>query len=156
MTFEEAKVILHALERERVEYVLVGSMAMAAQGIVRATRDMDFFVSAQPENVERLKRALSSLYQDPSIDQIASGDLSGDYPAIAYTPPHGRYWLDILARLGEAFRFEDLEWEEVMIDDIRVRVATPRMLYVMEKDTVRPLDRADAARIREVFGIEED
>jgi len=43
----------------------------------------------------------------------------------------------------------------VMIDDIRVRVATPRILYVMKKDTVAAR-RADAARIREVFGIEED
>jgi len=26
------------------------------------------------------------------------------------------------------------------------------MLYLMKKDTVRPQDRADAARIREAFG----
>jgi len=57
MTFEEAKEILAALERERVRYVLVGSMAMAAQGLVRATRDIDFFVSPDPENVERIDAA---------------------------------------------------------------------------------------------------
>lgn len=156
MTFEEAKVILRAFERERVEYVLVGSMAMAAQGIVRATRDMGFFVSPRADNVERLKAALKSLYQDPGIDEITSEDLSGDYPVIQYTPPHGQYWLDIMAQLGDAFRYEDLEREEMTVDDIRICVASPRMLYRMKKDTVRPLDRADAARIRKVFGIEED
>jgi hypothetical protein len=60
MDLDEAKRILAAFEREKVEYVLVGSMAMAAQGLVRATRDLDFFVSPEPDNVARLKRALKS------------------------------------------------------------------------------------------------
>ena len=41
MRFEQAKSILAAFEREDVRYVLVGSMAMAAQGLIRATRDID-------------------------------------------------------------------------------------------------------------------
>jgi len=156
MTFEEAKEILAALEREGVRYVLVGSMAMAAQGLVRATRDIDFFVSPDPENVERLKRALVFLFSDPKVDEITAEDLGGDYPAIEYVPPHGRYSMDILARLGEAFRYEDLESEEMLVDGIRVRVATPRMLWRMKKDTVRPRDRVDAEAIRREFDLEEE
>jgi len=156
MTFDEAKTILAALERERVRYVLVGSMAMAAQGLVRATRDMDFFVSPDPGNVERLKRALMSVFDDPRIEEITAEDLGGNYPAIEYVPPHGRYSMDILARLGEAFRYEDLESEEMLIDEIRVRVATPRMLWRMKKDTVRPRDRVDAEAIRREFDLEEE
>ena len=57
----EAKRILAALDREAVQYVLVGSMAMAAQGLVRATRDMDIFVSAPAENVERLRADAETL-----------------------------------------------------------------------------------------------
>jgi hypothetical protein len=156
MTFEEAKEILAALEREGVRYVLVGSMAMAAQGLVRATRDIDFFVSPDPENVERLKRALVFLFSDPKVDEITAEDLGGDYPAIEYVPPHGRYSMDILARLGEAFRYEDLESEEMLVDGIRVRVATPRTLWRMKKDTVRPRDRVDAEAIRREFDLEEE
>jgi len=156
MTFEEAKEILAALEREGVRYVLVGSMAMAAQGLVRATRDIDFFVSPDPENVERLKRALAFLFSDPKVDEITAEDLGGDYPAIEYVPPHGRYSMDILARLGEAFRYEDLESEEMLVDGIRVQVATPRMLWRMKKDTVRPRDRVDAEAIRREFDLEEE
>jgi len=58
--FEEAKRILVALEREGVRYVLIGAMAMAAQGLIRATHDLDFFVAPEAENVERLKRAFNS------------------------------------------------------------------------------------------------
>ncbi len=156
MTFEEAKVILRALDRERVKYALIGSMAMAAQGLVRATRAIDFFVSPEPENVERLKRALRSVFDDPIIDQISATDLAGDFPAIEYVPPHGRFSMDILARLGEAFRYGDVQAEEMDLDDFRVRVATPRMLWRMKKDTVRPQDRADAERIGSEFDLREE
>ena len=50
----------------------------------------------------------------------------------------------------------DLEAEEVTVDGIRIRVATPRMLYRMKKDTVRPRDRADAEEIKQHFGLEEE
>ncbi len=157
MDLQEAKRILAALEREGVEYVLIGSMAMAAQGLVRATRDLDFFVSPSESNVGRLRKALRSLYDDdPSVEQIVAADLAGDYPAIEYAPPHGRYSMDILSRLGEAFRYDTIECEEVILDGIRVRVATPRMLYRMKKDTIRPQDRLDAETIRRQFGLTEE
>jgi hypothetical protein len=41
-------------------------------------------------------------------------------------------------------------------EDIDLWVATPRMLYKMKKDTVRLQDRADAERLRVVFGLEDD
>jgi len=156
VNFEEAKQVLAAFERLGVRYVLVGSMAMAVQGLVRATRDIDFFVSPDPDNVERLKIALKSVFADPSIDEISAGDLAGEYPAIQYVPPHGDFSLDILARLGEMFQFETLEAEDLLVDGIRVRVATPRMLYRMKKDTVRPQDRVDAAALRQRFHLEDE
>jgi hypothetical protein len=66
--------------------------------------------------------------------------------------------LNILTRLGEAFRYEDLlaGSEVILLGDVPVRVATPRMLYRMKGDTVRPQDRADAARIRAAFDLEGD
>lgn len=157
MDFGELKRILAAFEREGVRYVLVGSMAMAAQGIVRATRDADFFVAPDDENVARLRRALKSLFDDdPNVDEITAADLGGDYPAVEYTPPHGRYSMDILSRLGEAFRYEELEAEDVIVEGVRARVATPRMLYRMKKGTVRPQDRMDAETIRTRFGLKEE
>jgi hypothetical protein len=156
--FEETKRILAVLEHEGVQYVLIGAMAMAAQGLVRATHDLDFFVSPAPENVDRLKRAFKSLFDDdPNIDEISAEDLSGDYPAVEYTPPHGRYSLDILSRLGEMFSYSDIESETLTTaEGTRISVATPRMLYRMKRDTVRPQDKLDAEVIKEEFKLEED
>ena len=126
MNLEEAKRILATFEREGVEYVLIGSMAMAAQGLIRATRALDFFVSPTEANVERLRRALRSLYDgDPNVEQIMASDLAGDYPAIEYVPPAGDYSLDLLSRLGEAFRYETIESEDVVLDGVRVRSPRP-------------------------------
>ena len=136
--------------------MLVGSMAMAAQGIVRATRDIDIFVSPDESNVTRLKAALMEVFHDPSIDSISSVDLAGDYPAIQYVPATADYWIDILARLGEAFRYPDVECEILNIEGVSVRVATARMLYRMKKDTVRPQDRVDAQVLKERFGLKDD
>lgn len=158
MTLDEARQVLAALVGEGVEFVLIGSMAMAAQGLPRATHDMDFFVSPAKENIERLKRALKVLFNDPNVDEIDPAELAGEYPAVEYVPPHARFSMDILTRLGESFRYEDLVAgsEVLLLGDLPIRVATPRMLYRMKKDTVRPQDRADAARIRAAFALEDD
>lgn len=156
MELEEALKILAAFDRERVEYVLVGSMGMAVLGVIRATRDIDLFIAPDEDNVARLRRALASVFDDPSIDEITSTDLAGDYPAIQYAPPSGDFSIDLLARLGERFRFDEIEWQEVVVDGIRVRVATPRMLYRMKRDTVRPQDKLDASALRDRFDLEDE
>ncbi len=48
MTFDEAMAVLAAMQREHVRYVLVGSMAMAVHGVVRATQGMDLLVNPDP------------------------------------------------------------------------------------------------------------
>jgi hypothetical protein len=153
MELDEALKVLASLEKEGVDYVLVGGAALTIHGLVRATEDLDLFVRPTPENIERLRRALQSLYQDPSIDEISTEDLLGDYPAVRYYPPSGELFLDILTRLGEFATFESLEAQEVEWKGVKVRVASPKTLYGMKKDTVRDIDRLDAERLREVFGL---
>jgi hypothetical protein len=148
--------VLRAFERARVDYVLVGAVALALHGLVRATQDVDLFVATDPENVERAKTALRSVFGDPSIDEIGSGDLAGAYPTIRYVPEEEGFVIDLIGRLGDAIRYEDLEVETREVEGVRVRVATPRALYRMKKDTARLIDRADAEALRQRFAIEDD
>jgi hypothetical protein len=156
MEFDKLLALLDAFEKERVEYVLVGGAAVNLHGIIRATEDMDFFVRPDPENVERLKRALRTVWDDPEIDQISADDLAGQYPTIRYGPPDEDFVVDILSRLGEAFSFADIAWNPVVIEGVTVRLATPSALYRMKKDTIRPIDRADAATLKDKFGLNEE
>jgi len=57
MDRDEPLRVLRGFDEERLEYVLIGATAMGIQGLVRATGDVDLFVRATPENVERLRRA---------------------------------------------------------------------------------------------------
>ena len=149
--------VLRAFEEKRLEYVLIGASAMAFHGLVRATEDLDLFIRATPENIERLRQALKDAYaDDPHIDEISSADLLGEYPAIRYYPPTGDLYLDVLTRLGESAQFETVEAEVREIEGTHVRIATPAALYRMKKDTVREKDRMDAAALREHFDLHDE
>ena len=149
--------VLKAFESEAVEYVLIGATAMGVHGVVRATEDIDLFIRAVPENVERLRRALRIAYgEDPSIDEITTADLLGDYPAVRYYPPTGDLYLDIMTRLGTAASYDTVEADTKVVAGIGIRVATPRALYNLKKGTVRPIDRQDAAMLRQAFNLEDD
>jgi nucleotidyltransferase AbiEii toxin of type IV toxin-antitoxin system len=145
--------LLRAFDTAGLEYVLIGATAMGFHGIIRATEDVDLFVRATPENLHRLRTALRSVFDDPSIDDIRDQDLLGDYPAVRYYPPTGELFLDVMTRLGEAASYETVDAEIREVEGIRVRVATPAALYRLKKDTVRALDRQDAEAIARRFGL---
>jgi hypothetical protein len=156
MDLDEAFQVLASFEKEEVEYVLIGGAALTFHGLVRATEDLDLFIRPDVENIERMKRALRAVYDDPGIDEISTDDLLGDYPAVRYYPPKGELFLDLLTRLGEFASFESLEVQEVEFKGIKVRIASPRTLYRLKSGTIREIDHLDAARLRERFQLEED
>ena len=152
--FERLVEVLRALHDESVAYVLFGGQAVNLHGIPRFTEDIDLFVKPSPENVERLRRALGRIWNDPEIAQIRAEDLGGEYAVVRYGTPDG-FAVDLVARIGEVFSYEDVESETRHVAGVPVRIATPRMLYRMKRDTVRPLDHADAADLKAKFGLED-
>jgi len=157
MDRDEIIAVLRAFEEQGLEYVLIGAAAMGFHGIVRATEDLDLMIRATAENVERLKRAFRQVYaDDPNIDQISAEDLLGEYPAVRYYPPSGDLYFDVMTRLGEAAAFDTIHSKVMKVEGIRVTVATPRELYRLKKDTVRPLDHSDAERLKLQFDLEDD
>jgi len=146
--------VITRLNDEGVDYVIVGGVALNLHGLVRATEDLDVFIRPEENNIAALRRALKRVWDDPEIDKITAEDLCGDYPVIRYGPPDGSLPIDILARLGERARFEDLEYELVEVEEVKIRVVTPRSLLWLKADTVRPRDKADAEALRAIFEIE--
>ena len=156
MDFDVLKRVLAALESRGVMYAIFGAVAMNLHGLARFTEDLDIFVAPEKTNIDRLKLALRDVFDDPEIENITAHDLLGEYPAVQYNPPDGSFHIDILARLGEAFTFADLEIERVPYENLTVTAVTPRTLYRMKKDTVRLQDRADADLLRRRFNLEPD
>lgn len=159
MKLSEIMRILASLEKERVDYAVFGGVALNFHGIVRATEDLDLFVRPASENIERLRRALKAVYDDPLIDEIDADELIDDYPAVRYYPPASdddELYLDVLTRLGDFASYDDLETQDIDVEGVKVRVVTPRTLYWLKKGTVRDKDRIDAAYLKEKFDLEDD
>ena len=139
--------LLRALAEHEVEYVLIGGIAMNVHGFVRATEDVDLMLNPSEVNVERLRSALRSIYDDPQIGDLQAADFLGDYPVVRYFPPLDEPPIDLISRLGTAFSYGDVEWSNLVFDGVPVRVATPASLFEMKRETVRPIDREDALRL---------
>lgn len=157
MDRDEILRVLRAFEASGLEYVLIGATAMGFHGVVRATEDVDLFIRATPDNVERLRQAFRAAYdRDPNIEEISTADLLGEYPALRYYPPSGDLYFDVMTRLGEMASFDTVDAETKLVGGARVTVATPLALYRMKKGTVRAKDREDAAVLQQRFGLKDE
>jgi hypothetical protein len=148
--------LARAMNEEGVEYIVFGGAAVILHGILRMTEDYDIFIRPTSENVARLKSALKRVWDDPSIDEISDNDFMGEYRSIRYGPPDDDVYIDFVSALGEAFAYDDLEAEVHDADGVPVRIASPRTLVRMKRDTVRPKDRDDAMKLRRKFNITEE
>jgi len=147
--------VLAAFEDAGVEYKVFGGVAVNIHGVVRGTLDLDIFVAPTAANVGRLRAALRSVWDDPSIEEITFEDLAGPYPAIQYVPPTGDFHIDILTRLGDAYSFATLESQRARFGDLSIPVVSPRQLYEMKRGTVRYKDAVDAYHLKLKFGMED-
>jgi hypothetical protein len=141
--------IVEAFNREGVEYVVVGGVAVNLQGIARSTEDIDVFVRMSPLNVDRLRKALTAVYEDPAIDEITLEELH-NCSVLRYGTPDD-FYIDILVKLGDFAVYEDVQSEEVEVENVKVRVATIQSLYWMKSGTLRPKDRQDAIILEQII-----
>jgi hypothetical protein len=137
--------ILHALEAERVTYILVGALARVSEGADEETRGIDLTPSPRQQNFDRLERALESVNArrvDGEPLSLIEGAMSTD-PVVLQSDhgeiklvlePHGTRGYDDLRR--RAIR-------EPLGDGLRPAVAAPgdlvRMLEALgrEHDTLK-------------------
>jgi len=76
MLNKDYKEMLLCLLEENVRFLLVGAYALAAHGFPRATKDIDFFVWATPENAANLMRALTRF--GAPLHDISAADFSSE------------------------------------------------------------------------------
>ena len=87
------------------------------------------------------------VFDDESINEITYDDLV-EYAVVRYGTPDD-FYIDVMDRIGEAFTYEDLEYEVIEMDGIPVRIATIETLIKLKKGTIREVDRLDVAMLQE-------
>jgi predicted nucleotidyltransferase len=141
--------VLDILEKEKVEYVLIGGFAMVLYGMPRVTQDLDLFVKMKKENIKKLQKALFILLKDKNVFEITDSELK-EYNVIRFGTEEG-YYIDLLSKLGEAFSYEDLEFNEVNIEGHNIKIATLETLYKLKEKTFRAIDKNDLIFLRRLI-----
>ena len=138
---EKFLAVLDSLHKENVDYILIGGFAIVLHGASRFTEDLDIFVRTSEENISRLKKALYSVFQDESINEISATDIK-DYAVIRYGSPDD-FYIDIIGNPGETFSIDSISSRDVDVEGITIRIATPESLYKLKEKTFRAIDRDD-------------
>ena len=145
-TWEDVKRLARYLEEAGAEYALIGGYALAANGLVRQTEDIDILVEPSAENSRRWIVALSRLPDGAARELAADPDVFAKQKSYAIRI-NDEITVDVLpAASGVPWQALREYVQNVMIDDVRIRVLSLEGL-LRTKSGARPKDRTDAASI---------
>jgi hypothetical protein len=138
--------ICRALNDAGARYLLIGGFAVIAHGAGRFTKDIDLLVDDAPDNVARVKSALSVL-ADNAASEIADDDVQRH----AVVRVADEVVVDLMGRAcGLSYAEAVRDAETLERDGIRIPVASPATL-IRTKDTARPQDALDRAFLEGVL-----
>jgi hypothetical protein len=152
--------IVAALNANDVAYVIVGVLAVAAHGVVRATRDLDLVPqpsaeNLQPsaENLERLASTLSELGAEHPIESALSGVSLARPVSFKLRSRHGD--VQVLNRMPAVPPYDQLLATAIPVDLGDGAIATVCSLddlRAMKIASGRPRDLVDVAELDELHG----
>lgn len=144
-TIEDLRRICRALDGAGAHYVLIGGFAVILHGGVRSTKDIDLLVDPAPDNVSRIKTALSVLEDDAARD-IEVNDLER-YTVVRVAD---EVMVDLLAAAcGVTWAEARPSATTIDLDGVPVVVAD-RQTLIRTKNTFRPSDAADRAWLQSI------
>jgi predicted nucleotidyltransferase len=144
MLNEDYKEMLQCLSEENVRFLLVGAYAVAAYGYPRATKDMDIFVHAAPDNASSLMRALTRF--GAPLSEVSEVDFCAE--GIVFQIGNNPRRIDILTRIsGVDFQQAYGRRENVPIEGVDVPVISLEDLIANKRATGRTQDLADVERL---------
>lgn len=137
MFLRDFREMLSSFSDERVEFLLVGAVAMAVHAVPRATGDMDLWVRPDAMNARRVWKALAQF--GAPLAGISAEEFSrpGAVLQVGVAPVR----IDVLTSI-EGVEFDDawLERVEVEAEGLRIPVIGRRHLVMNERACGRPKD----------------
>ncbi|MCA1737232.1 MAG: hypothetical protein LC739_14375 [Actinobacteria bacterium] len=155
----DAELLLRALQDHKVDYVLIGGLAVQTHGHVRSTNDADIIPAPDRFNLERLAAALRQLQAKPlnpgHSESAVTADLLPRATLWQFATPNGE--IDVAHEVPGGAAFADLMRRalRVRIDDLEVAVVSLDDLIRMKLARGRPIDLADVAALTDE-GPEDD
>src|SRR3954465_8283177 len=145
--------LIAALNAADVAYVIVGGIAVAAHGVVRATADLDIVPDGRPENLDRLAGTLSELGAEHPIDGKLTGAALARPVSFKLRTRHGD--VQVLNRMPSVPPYGELRPRALAVDLGDGTIATVcslAHLRAMKIASGRPRDLVDVAELDELHG----
>ena len=156
--------LFSALARHRVDYVLIGGLAVTLHGVERATMDIDVSVAMTPENLLALVATARELGMSPvlpveldalgDVEQLARRHRERNLEVFALrVPGSGGVTLDVL--LFPPVDFGGLLERALVfrVADVPVVVAGINDLIALKEAVGRPIDRSDVEHLKRLKEI---
>ena len=138
--------MLQCLSDEGVKFLVVGAYALAVHGYPRATKDIDFFVWANPENARSLLRALDRY--GAALEDLSATDFASE--GTVFQIGVGPRRIDIVTRI-DGVKFEDAYARRVTVqrEGMEFPVISRDDLITNKRASGRAQDLADVERLTE-------
>lgn len=153
--------LFNALQLERVEYVVVGGLAVNLHGVERATMDVDLVLAMNEENLRRFLGAASRLQLTPTLpvsmeslcDARQLDEWVRDKHLIAFAlhaPVPNTPTVDIIVRPAVPFEKMHSNRIEKDIGGVRLSLACIDDIIAMKTGTGRKQDASDIEALKMV------
>ena len=145
--------IFAALDAHRVEYVVIGGLAVQVHGHVRMTNDVDLIPAPTPRNLKRLAEALTRAHArvlNPGSEELRiDAQMLPRATLWQLSTPHGN--IDVLHDAPGAAPFSELRERALVIavGERPIPIAGRDDLIRMKRARGRPVDLADIAALTE-------
>ena len=137
---------LEALNRRSVRYLIIGGYAVAFHGYPRATKDLDLWLEASPENARRALEAIHDFFGETL--GLEEGDLvSPGVVQLGYAP--NRIDLVLLPEGNPTFAEAFARARETRAGNVPVRVVSKEDLLALKRAFGRTQDLADVDSLEE-------
>jgi predicted nucleotidyltransferase len=143
--------LLVLLAKGGVRFVVVGGVAVAIQGYVRLTEDVDLLVDTTAENINRLLKVLSG-YGEGFARELSPDDFHTEEGAIRIVEESEQMQIDLFT-LMSGKRFTDVidDADSFDVGGFAIAVASKRSLIEWKERSEREKDRLDVIALRQLL-----
>jgi hypothetical protein len=139
---EDFKEFIQCLNSNKVKYLLIGGWAVGLHGHPRATKDIDFLIFIDNNNLKNLEKAFNSFSAPPvDIDYLRK---KGNVIRIGVSPIQ----IDIINE-ADGIDIEDCysRREIIIVEDIEIPIISKADLITNKKSTGRQADLGDVEKL---------
>ncbi len=140
--------LLVLLAERGVQFVVVGGIAVALQGYVRLTEDVDLLIEDSAENIDLFLAVLSG-YGEGFAAELTRADFDDNEGAIRIVEETEQCQIDLFTRMSGR-RYADViaDADTLVLRGFSIRYASKVSLIAWKERSVREKDKLDAMALR--------